>query len=56
MFSLSSSNSSSQGIMMLYDVTVKDSFDHIISWISEVKEVSLIMAQFEHILRVLGNN
>ena len=42
--------------MLLYDVTQESSFDHIISLISDVKEVSLIMAQFEHILRVLGNN
>ena len=45
-----SPNSYSQGIMLLYDVTQESSFDNIRSWIKNVEEVSVIMAQFEHIL------
>ena len=47
---LSSSNSYSQGIMLLYDVTQESSFDNIRSWIKNVEEVSVIIAQFEHIM------
>ena len=47
---LSSPNSYSQGIMLLYDVTQESSFDNIRSWIKNVEEVSVIMAQFEHIM------
>ena len=36
--------------MLLYDVTNGSSFDNIRSWIRDVKEVSLIMAQFQHII------
>ena len=35
--------------MLLYDVTKESSFDNIRSWIKNVEEVSIIMAQFGHI-------
>lgn len=45
----------SDGVILIYDITKKESFDHVEEWLSSVKEIIADLNKNDYLIMILGN-